>query len=75
MLALTGFGGGPLADGADVAVVVASDDYGPVEDLHLLLNHLLVTVMRRLDALERELGQNVVRDLREEVVTELAAAA
>ena len=50
VLAFSGFGGGPLAESADVAVVVASNDYGPVEDLHLLLNHLLVTVMRRLNA-------------------------
>jgi len=71
VLAFSGFGGGPLAESADVAVVVASNDYGPVEDLHLLLNHLLVTVMRRLNALNQEVEQ----DHEEESVPELAAAA
>lgn len=46
VVGLVGFGGGKLAEVADVAVVVASDEYGPVEDIHLLLNHLLATVVR-----------------------------
>ncbi len=49
VLAFAGFGGGPLATNADVAVVVGSSEYGPVEDLHLLLNHLVAAVMRRLN--------------------------
>lgn len=35
-----GFGGGELKQIADVSVVVDSDDYGPVEDVHLILNHI-----------------------------------
>lgn len=46
VVGLVGFGGGKLAQVADIAVVVASDEYGPVEDIHLLLNHLLATVIR-----------------------------
>jgi D-sedoheptulose 7-phosphate isomerase len=37
-----GFGGGEAAKLVDVAIVVASDDYGVVEDLHLIINHILV---------------------------------
>ncbi len=37
----TGFGGGKLARLADVSVVVDSQEYGPVEDVHLILNHVL----------------------------------
>ena len=36
-----GFGGGKLRQLADVSVVVDSHDYGPVEDVHLILNHIL----------------------------------
>ena len=37
----SGFGGGVLATICDVNVVVDSDRYGPVEDVHLILNHIL----------------------------------
>lgn len=35
-----GFGGGELRQLADVSIVVDSHDYGPVEDVHLILNHI-----------------------------------
>ena len=37
----SGFGGGKLADLCEVNVVVNSNQYGPVEDVHLILNHIL----------------------------------
>ena len=37
----SGFGGGKLATICDVNVVVDSHKYGPVEDVHLILNHVL----------------------------------
>ena len=37
----SGFGGGKLAEICDVNVVVDSNLYGPVEDVHLILNHIL----------------------------------
>jgi D-sedoheptulose 7-phosphate isomerase len=37
----TGFGGGKLAGLTDVSVVVDSGEYGPVEDAHHILNHVL----------------------------------
>lgn len=46
VVGLVGFGGGKLAEIADVAVVVSSNEYGPVEDIHLLLGHLLATEIR-----------------------------
>lgn len=39
----SGFGGGRLAKICDVNVVVDSSEYGPVEDVHLILNHILHT--------------------------------
>ncbi len=71
VLGFSGFGGGQLANTADVAVVVASSEYGPVEDLHLLLNHLLAAVMRRLD--RRHVGEQ--EDVEEEDESAYAAAA
>ena len=35
-----GFDGGELRQLADVSIVVDSNDYGPVEDVHLILNHI-----------------------------------
>lgn len=41
VVAFLGKGGGAMRDKADVALVVPSDDYGIIEDVHLVLNHLL----------------------------------
>ena len=43
----TGFGGGKLREMADASVVVDSYDYGPVEDVHLILNHILHAWIRK----------------------------
>jgi D-sedoheptulose 7-phosphate isomerase len=39
---LLGFDGGDAAQLVDVAIVVPSDHYGVVEDVHLITNHILV---------------------------------
>jgi D-sedoheptulose 7-phosphate isomerase len=41
VIGLTGFGGGKLAKLADVSFVVSSSEYGPVEDAHMILDHIL----------------------------------
>jgi D-sedoheptulose 7-phosphate isomerase len=41
VVGLTGFGGGKLAKLADVSFVVASSEYGPVEDVHMILDHIM----------------------------------
>jgi len=45
VLGLTGFGGGKLAKMADVSVVVPSDGYGPVEDVHMILDHIITSYL------------------------------
>lgn len=45
-LALLGMGGGPAADLADVAVTVPSDDYGVIEDVHMMIGHALTALLR-----------------------------
>ena len=47
IIGLTGFDGGRLAGLADVSVHVRStlDAYGPVEDIHLIVNHMLVAAL------------------------------
>ena len=40
-IGLTGFGGGKLAKIADESIIVDSYDYGPVEDIHLILDHII----------------------------------
>jgi D-sedoheptulose 7-phosphate isomerase len=42
VVALLGFDGGAAAELADIALVVPSDHYGVVEDVHLIINHILV---------------------------------
>ena len=41
VLGLGGFTGGKLAQLADACVVVPSNGYGPVEDVHMILDHIL----------------------------------
>lgn len=42
VVGILGFDGGKAAELADLSVVVPSDDYGVVEDVHLVINHILV---------------------------------
>jgi D-sedoheptulose 7-phosphate isomerase len=43
VLSLTGFDGGKLKNISDIAIIVKSikGEYGPVEDVHMILDHLL----------------------------------
>jgi D-sedoheptulose 7-phosphate isomerase len=43
---MVGFSGGPIKHGVDVAVHVASDSYGVVEDCHLVLGHAITASTR-----------------------------
>ena len=52
VVGLLGFSGGRAAELCDTAVVVDSEDYGVIEDAHLILNHILVEYFR--DRLFRE---------------------
>jgi D-sedoheptulose 7-phosphate isomerase len=45
VIGLTGFGGGKLAKLADVVFDVPSDDYGPVEDVHMILDHIITSYL------------------------------
>ncbi len=45
VVGLAGFTGGKLAKMADVAFVVPSNDYGPVEDVHMILDHILTSYL------------------------------
>jgi D-sedoheptulose 7-phosphate isomerase len=50
VIALLGFDGGPARELADELVLVPTEDYGLIEDLHMVLNHVLVGYFReRLD--------------------------
>ncbi len=40
-VAFLGMGGGAVAGLVDLAVVVPSDEYGPIEDVHMVLDHLM----------------------------------
>jgi D-sedoheptulose 7-phosphate isomerase len=50
---ILGFDGGQAAELADLAIVVPSCEYGIVEDVHLIINHILVDHFRRRLAEER----------------------
>ena len=45
-MALLGMGGGQVAQVADVSIVVPSNDYGPIEDIHMVLDHLVTAYLR-----------------------------
>jgi D-sedoheptulose 7-phosphate isomerase len=46
VVGLLGFDGGVAAQLSDNAIVVPSDNYGVVEDAHLVINHILVEYFR-----------------------------
>ena len=46
VVGLVGFKGGKLKEIADVAVHSQIEDYGPVEDSHLMLDHIFVEALR-----------------------------
>jgi D-sedoheptulose 7-phosphate isomerase len=46
VVGLLGFDGGAAAALVDVAIVVPSDDYGVIEDAHLIINHIIVDYFR-----------------------------
>lgn len=41
-----GMGGGKLRELVDVAVVVPSNDYGPIEDVHMVFDHLALAYLK-----------------------------
>jgi D-sedoheptulose 7-phosphate isomerase len=49
---LTGFDGGGLREIVDESIHIQTErgDYGPVEDLHLMLGHLITTYLARMTA-------------------------
>jgi len=44
--AVLGFDGGEAATLVDIPIVIPSDNYGIVEDVHLMINHMLVEYLR-----------------------------
>lgn len=53
VVGLLGFSGGRAAELCDTAIVVDSEDYGVIEDAHLILNHILVEYFRERLSRER----------------------
>jgi D-sedoheptulose 7-phosphate isomerase len=47
VVGILGFKGGEAARLADLSIVVPSDHYGIVEDLHLIINHILIDYFRK----------------------------
>lgn len=45
-VAFLGFDGGKVKRMADDYIVVPSDEYGPIEDLHMILNHLITAYFK-----------------------------
>ncbi len=46
MIGFLGMNGGSLKPLVDISIIVPSDDYGPIEDMHMILNHLLTAYLR-----------------------------
>jgi len=47
VIGLSGFHGGKLREMADININVASDQYEPIEDLHLIITHIIVTWFKK----------------------------
>ncbi len=46
-IGLLGMGGGRVADMVDISVVVPAKDYGPIEDVHMMFDHLVTAYFER----------------------------
>lgn len=58
VLAMVGFSGGHLAPLADVAIHVAAENYGVVEDLHQSIMHLLAQFLRQSAMAPEEIARS-----------------
>jgi D-sedoheptulose 7-phosphate isomerase len=47
VVGLLGMGGGKLASLCDAHITVASDDYGQIEDVHMVIDHLMTAYLRK----------------------------
>ncbi len=47
-IGILGFAGGELRELVDKAVIVTSDEYGPIEDVHMVLNHIFTVCLREM---------------------------
>jgi len=45
-LGILGMTGGRVAELVDVRIVVDASDYGPIEDVHMVLDHLALGYLR-----------------------------
>jgi D-sedoheptulose 7-phosphate isomerase len=45
-IAFLGMEGGHVAQMADISIIVPSNEYGPIEDVHMMFNHLITTYLR-----------------------------
>ena len=48
VLGMTGFGGGRLKDISDYSIIVKSSSYGVVEDMHLILQHIITYCLKKI---------------------------
>lgn len=57
---LSGFDGGKLATSVDLSIHVATaqGDYGPVEDAHLAINHMVTEKLRQIGATRAHAGSD-----------------
>lgn len=44
-IAFLDMGGGTVRTTADISVVVPSDDYGPIEDIHAVFDHIITAYL------------------------------
>ena len=52
-----GFGGGSLGKMVDCPVIISSQNYGQIEDVHLILEHMISQYIRQRVIKEAELGE------------------
>jgi D-sedoheptulose 7-phosphate isomerase len=46
IIAFLGMWGGQVAKMVDVSVIVPSDEYGPIENIHMMFDHLITAYLR-----------------------------
>jgi D-sedoheptulose 7-phosphate isomerase len=66
VIGLAGFGGGKLQALSDISLVVPSNEYGPVEDMHMIVAHTITAALKAIrgtpaDATQLSIGATTAR--------------
>lgn len=59
-VAIVGFTGGAMKEQADISIHIQNSRYGPVEDAHMILNHMITTFIRNKFEMDHKIAMDAL---------------